>query len=51
MTAARRHDDCLFLSESSISKYTTSMFGKLGITDDDTNHRRVLAVLAHLNSP
>lgn len=41
----------LFLSESSISKYTTSMFGKLGITDDDTNHRRVLAVLAYLNSP
>ncbi|MFD4900987.1 LuxR C-terminal-related transcriptional regulator [Streptomyces sp. NPDC057699] len=41
----------LFLSESSISKYTTSMFGKLGITDDDTNHRRVLAVLAYLNNP
>ncbi|MEU7581510.1 response regulator transcription factor [Streptomyces sp. NPDC041068] len=39
----------LFLSESAISKYTTSMFGKLGITDDDDNNRRVLAVLAYLN--
>lgn len=41
----------LFLSESAISKYTTSMFGKLGITDDDTSNRRVLAVLAYLNNP
>ncbi|MEV5603223.1 response regulator transcription factor [Streptomyces sp. NPDC052299] len=41
----------LFLSESAISKYTTSLFGKLGITDDGTNNRRVLAVLAYLNHP
>ncbi|MFJ5128061.1 LuxR C-terminal-related transcriptional regulator [Streptomyces sp. NPDC088555] len=41
----------LFLSESAISKYTTSMFGKLGITDDDDNNRRVLAVLTYLNNP
>ncbi|MFF1648548.1 LuxR C-terminal-related transcriptional regulator [Streptomyces sp. NPDC058240] len=41
----------LFLSESAISKYTTSMFGKLGITDDDDNNRRVLAVLTYLNKP
>ncbi|MFD7661212.1 LuxR C-terminal-related transcriptional regulator [Streptomyces sp. NPDC059788] len=41
----------LFLSESAISKYTTSMFGKLGITDDDDTNRRVLAVLAYLNNP
>ncbi|MFF4952693.1 LuxR C-terminal-related transcriptional regulator [Streptomyces chattanoogensis] len=41
----------LFLSESAISKYTTSMFGKLGITDDDNSNRRVLAVLAYLNTP
>ncbi|MFI6764779.1 LuxR C-terminal-related transcriptional regulator [Streptomyces sp. NPDC050355] len=41
----------LFLSDSAISKYTTSMFGKLGITDDDDNNRRVLAVLAYLNNP
>lgn len=41
----------LFLSESAISKYTTSLFGKLGITDDDTGNRRVLAVLTYLNRP
>ncbi|WP_407285295.1 LuxR C-terminal-related transcriptional regulator [Streptomyces sp. BP-8] len=41
----------LFLSDSAISKYTTSMFGKLGITDDNDNNRRVLAVLAYLNNP
>lgn len=41
----------LFLSESAISKYTTSMFGKLGITDDEDGNRRVLAVLAYLNNP
>ncbi|MFI6048549.1 LuxR C-terminal-related transcriptional regulator [Streptomyces violascens] len=41
----------LFLSESAISKYTTSMFGKLGITDDESNNRRVLAVLTYLNNP
>ncbi|MGW7490746.1 response regulator transcription factor [Streptomyces sp. NPDC054786] len=41
----------LFLSESAISKYTTSMFGKLGITDDDDSNRRVLAVLTYLNNP
>ncbi|NEC69723.1 response regulator transcription factor [Streptomyces sp. SID9727] len=39
----------LFLSDSAISKYTTSLFAKLGITDDGTNNRRVLAVLAYLN--
>ncbi|MFE7118556.1 LuxR C-terminal-related transcriptional regulator [Streptomyces sp. NPDC057654] len=41
----------LFLSESAISKYTTSMFGKLGIADDAAGNRRVLAVLAYLNQP
>ena len=41
----------LFLSESAISKYTTSLFGKLGLTDDDNGNRRVLAVLAYLNQP
>jgi DNA-binding NarL/FixJ family response regulator len=38
----------LFLSDSAISKYTTSLFGKLGLTDDDSNNRRVLAVLTYL---
>ncbi|MFF9347114.1 response regulator [Streptomyces sp. NPDC014734] len=39
----------LFLSTGAISKYTTTLFGKLGITEDDDNNRRVLAVLAYLN--
>ncbi|GAA3454560.1 response regulator transcription factor [Dactylosporangium matsuzakiense] len=39
----------LFLSESAISKYTTSLFGKLGLADDDSGNRRVLAVLTFLN--
>jgi DNA-binding NarL/FixJ family response regulator len=41
----------LFVSESAISKYTTSIFDKLGITDDSTSNRRVLAVLTYLNKP
>ncbi|MEU8461681.1 response regulator transcription factor [Streptomyces sp. NPDC029003] len=41
----------LFLSEGAISKYTTSLFGKLGVTDDDDTNRRVRAVLAYLNKP
>ncbi|WP_026341481.1 response regulator transcription factor [Actinomadura atramentaria] len=40
----------LFLSESAVGKYTTSMFGKLGILDDQDGNRRVRAVLAYLNS-
>jgi DNA-binding NarL/FixJ family response regulator len=40
----------LFLSESAISKHTTALFAKLGLTDDDTSNRRVLAVLAYLNN-
>ena len=39
----------LYLSESAISKYTTSTFDKLGIGDDDNANRRVLAVLTYLN--
>ncbi|MEU8551287.1 response regulator transcription factor [Streptomyces roseoverticillatus] len=41
----------LFLSDSAISKYTTTMFGKLGLTDDDDSNRRVRAVLTYLNKP
>ncbi|MEU8682583.1 response regulator transcription factor [Streptomyces sp. NPDC048611] len=41
----------LFLSPGAISKYTTSLFGKLGVTGDDHTNRRVLAVLAYLNQP
>ncbi|WP_067476580.1 response regulator transcription factor [Actinomadura hibisca] len=40
----------LFLSDSAVSKYTTSMFGKLGIAADDDSNRRILAVLTYLNS-
>jgi DNA-binding NarL/FixJ family response regulator len=39
----------LFLSEGAVGKYTTSMFGKLGITDDGDTNRRVRAVLSYLN--
>jgi DNA-binding NarL/FixJ family response regulator len=41
----------LFLSESAISKYTTSLFARLGLADDDAGNRRVLAVLTYLNNP
>lgn len=41
----------LYLSEGTVSKYTTSLFGKLGITDDDNSNRRVRAVLTYLNKP
>ncbi|MGW4163383.1 response regulator transcription factor [Streptomyces sp. NPDC004788] len=40
----------LFLSEGSVGKYTTSLFGKLGITDDDNSNRRVRAVLTYLEN-
>ncbi|MFF0435688.1 response regulator [Streptomyces sp. NPDC004327] len=40
----------LFLSEGSVGKYTTSLFGKLGVTDDDNTNRRVRAVLAYLEN-
>ena len=38
----------LFLSESSIEKYATSIFAKLGLRDQPQTHRRVAAVLAFL---
>ncbi|WP_022872036.1 response regulator transcription factor [Nesterenkonia alba] len=41
----------LFLSEGAISKYTTSIFAKLGIEHNGAANRRVRAVLAYLNSP
>jgi DNA-binding NarL/FixJ family response regulator len=39
----------LHLSESSIEKYTTSIFLKLGLTDEPQVHRRVAAVLTLLH--
>jgi DNA-binding NarL/FixJ family response regulator len=38
----------LFLSESSIEKYATSIFAKLGLRDEAHVHRRVAAVLTFL---
>jgi DNA-binding NarL/FixJ family response regulator len=38
----------LHLSESSIEKYATSIFAKLGLNEEPQTHRRVAAVLAFL---
>ncbi|MGI5162581.1 response regulator transcription factor [Microbispora sp. CA-102843] len=40
----------LFLSDSAVGKHTASIFGKLGLVPSDDDNRRVLAVLAFLNS-
>jgi DNA-binding NarL/FixJ family response regulator len=40
----------LFVSEKAISKHCTSIFAKLGLPPSQTDNRRVLAVLAFLNS-
>jgi DNA-binding NarL/FixJ family response regulator len=40
----------LFLSEGAISKYTTQIFAKLGLEASPDTHRRVLAVLAYLDT-
>ncbi|MEU4205011.1 response regulator transcription factor [Streptomyces sp. NPDC045470] len=40
----------LFLSEGAISKYTTTIFAKLGLVNDDDTNRRVRAVLAYLEA-
>jgi DNA-binding NarL/FixJ family response regulator len=40
----------LFISEKAVSKHTTSIFTKLGLSADQDDNRRVLAVLAYLNS-
>ena len=40
----------LFLSEGAISKHTTAIFAKLGITPNDDSNRRVLAVLTFLGT-
>lgn len=38
----------LSISEGTIEKHVTSIFGKLGLEESGTDHRRVLAVLAFL---
>ncbi|WP_131736129.1 response regulator transcription factor [Actinomadura roseirufa] len=40
----------LFLSEGAISKYTTTIFAKLGLAHDDNTNRRVRAVLTYLGA-
>ena len=39
----------LNLSESSVEKYSTSIFLKLGLTDEPQVHRRVAAVLMFMH--
>ena len=40
----------LFITEKAVSKHTTSIFTKLGLAPSEDDNRRVLAVLAYLNS-
>jgi DNA-binding NarL/FixJ family response regulator len=40
----------LFVTERTVETHITSVFGKLGLSEDPTTHRRVLAVLAFLRS-
>jgi DNA-binding NarL/FixJ family response regulator len=40
----------LFVSEKAVSKHSTSIFAKLDLALSDDDNRRVLAVLAYLNS-
>lgn len=40
----------LFLSEASVEKHITSIFQKLGLSQDEHGNRRVLAALVHLES-
>jgi DNA-binding NarL/FixJ family response regulator len=40
----------LFVSEGTVEKHVTSIFGKLGLTETESDHRRVLAVLTYLRS-
>lgn len=40
----------LALSESAVEKYSSSIFSKLGVTEEREVHRRVAAVLAYLES-
>ncbi|HUY45301.1 MAG TPA: helix-turn-helix transcriptional regulator [Streptosporangiaceae bacterium] len=40
----------LFITEKAVSKHSTSIFTKLDLMPSDDDNRRVLAVLAFLNS-
>lgn len=43
--------ETLFVTERAVSKHIGNVFLKLGLPPSDSGHRRVLAVLAYLNSP
>jgi DNA-binding NarL/FixJ family response regulator len=40
----------MFITEKAVSKHTNSIFGRLGLPQSEDDNRRVLAVLAYLNS-
>jgi DNA-binding NarL/FixJ family response regulator len=40
----------LSVSNASVEKYVTNIFGKLGLPPSEADHRRVLAVLRYLES-
>ncbi len=39
----------LFITGGAVEKHVKSIFGKLGLAQSETDHRRVLAVLAYLH--
>ena len=40
----------MFITEKAVSKHTNSIFSRLGLPQSEDDNRRVLAVLAYLNS-
>jgi DNA-binding NarL/FixJ family response regulator len=42
--------DALVVTVGAVEKHVTSIFGKLDLPDSDSDHRRVLAVLAYLHA-
>ena len=40
----------LYVTEGAVEKHVKNIFGKLGLAQTDTDHRRVLAVLAYLRA-
>jgi DNA-binding NarL/FixJ family response regulator len=40
----------MFITEKAVSKHTNSIFGRLALPPSEDDNRRVLAVLAYLNS-
>jgi DNA-binding NarL/FixJ family response regulator len=40
----------LYVSEGAVEKHVRNIFGKLGLAQTETDHRRVLAVLAYLRA-